>query len=304
MAMNARSAVIGSSLLIGWLFYPACTARPPSEKIDWALLPPVESRVMTKVGTLSLMARLSISPFLLLLFCSACGFDQPPAKDSSLPASPAQGKTAASPEQGKPAPSAPSKPEPPAPQQEQQTITYATNPEKFAQLKPGEPAFNITNPRTAEEHFSVAVYADSHKQLDKAIEEYQKALELKPGWAIAHFRLAKDYDKKGRTDDAIAHWELATRYDPQFYLAYDFLAAAYQRQGNLKKAVEAYSALLKYPPAGLPAHYQLGLWYAELGDRQKAREHLESYRKLALNSKERESPRFQKAISQLRKLKQ
>lgn len=259
---------------------------------------------MTKAGRPTLFASASSGPFLLLLFCSACGSDQPPKQASPLPPSSEQSKTAqASPAQGKTAPSEASRPQPSAPQSEQETITYATNPERFAREKIAEAPFNITHPQTAEEHFNVAVYADNHKQLDKAIEEYQKALELKPDWAIVHFRLAKDYDKKGRMDDAIAHWEQATRYDPQLYVAYDFLSAAYQRQGNLKKAIEAYSALLKYPPAQMPAHYQLGLWYAELGDRQKAREHLESYRGLALNSQEQGSPRFQKAVRELQRLK-
>ena len=137
---------------------------------------------------------------------------------------------------------------------------------------------------------------------DEAIEEYKKALELKPGWAVVHFRLAMDYKRQGRADEAISEWEQAVRYDPQFYKAYDLLAAAYRRQGNLEKAIEAYSGLLKYPPAQLGAHYQMGFSYAQLGDRKKAREHLESYRELALKSKEHESPRFQKALRELQKL--
>jgi tetratricopeptide (TPR) repeat protein len=188
---------------------------------------------------------------------------------------------------------------------EGESITYATHPERFVKAQPTTPVqFNISDPKTAEEHFSVGVEADNHKQLDKAIEEYKKALELKPDWAVVHFRLAMDYNKEGRTDDAIAHWAQAVRYDPQFYKAYDLLAAAYRRQGNLEKAIEAYSGLLKYPPAQLGAHYQMGFSYAELGDRQKAREHLESYRELALKGKEQESPRFQKALRELQELKQ
>jgi tetratricopeptide (TPR) repeat protein len=187
---------------------------------------------------------------------------------------------------------------------EGESITYATHPERFVKAEPAPEMFTITDPKTPEEHFSVGVYADNRKQWDKAIEEYQKALELKPDWAIVHFRLAKDYYKEGRIDDAIAHWEQTTRYDPQFYKAYDLLAVAYRRQGNLKKAIEAYSGLLKYAPAQVGAHYQLGFSYAELGDRKKAREHLESYRELALKSKEHEGPRFQKALRELQELKQ
>lgn len=189
--------------------------------------------------------------------------------------------------------------------QDEAAISYAKNPDRFAKAQTYEAPFNITNPKTAQEHLNVAVNDDHHKEVEKAIAEYQKALELKPDWALAHFRLAQDYQKEGRTGDAIAHWEQATRYDSQFYSAYDQLAGAYQRQGNLKKAIEAYSALLKYPPAQMPAHYQLGFWYAQLGDRQKAQEHLQGYRALALesNSSEPKTERFQKALRELEKLK-
>jgi tetratricopeptide (TPR) repeat protein len=243
----------------------------------------------------------------LLLSCVACSSKQPANESQPLPSSADQGKTAqASGQQGKSTQTEVSKPQEPTQQHEQKTITYAKNPERFVRMETTEPAFNITNPKTAQEHFNVGVYDDNKQQLDKAIEEYQKALELQPDWALAHFRLAQDYQKKGRTDDAIVHWEQATRYDPQFYTAYDLLAGAYQRQGNLKKAIEAYSGLLKYPPAQMPAHYQLGLWYAELGDRQGAREHLQSYRELALKSgtDEPNSKRFRRALRELQKIEQ
>ena len=228
------------------------------------------------------------APFIPLLLWVACGTHQPAKEASSLPSSADQDKKAG---------------QPPVQQQQEKTITYATNPERFVKEKTYEPPFNITNPKTAQEHFNVGVNADNHQQLDRAIEEYQKALELKPDWALAHFRLAQDYNKQRRTDDAIAHWEKATHYDPQFYSAYDLLAGAYERQGNLRKAIQAYSGLLKYPAAQMMAHYQIGLWYAKLGDRQKAREHLESYWRLAGNTVEQQSPRFQKALQELEELK-
>jgi len=82
-------------------------------------------------------------------------------------------------------------------------------------------------------------------------------------------------------------------------------AGAYERKGNIPKAIEAYSGLLKYPPAQLPAHYQLGLWYAQIGNQKNARDHLEKYRHLAAAIRgERESPRFQIATRELKKLDQ
>jgi len=245
------------------------------------------------------------APLVLLSLCLACNSSKPAGQASSIPSSEQQ-SNAAKPEAAKTQEIQPTPAQQPTQKQEQPNITYAKNPERFVKMQPSEPTFNITDPKTAQEHFNVAVNDDHHDQLDKAIEEYQKALELKPDWALAHFRMAQDYQKLGRTDDAIKHWGQATKYDPQFYAAYDLLSAAYARQGNLKKAIESYSALLKYPPARMPAHYQLGMWYAELGDAQQARDHLEAYQELALKSKsvEVQSDRFQKASKELQKLKQ
>jgi tetratricopeptide (TPR) repeat protein len=242
--------------------------------------------------------------FLLLLFCIACNSHRQPKDTPASPSSAEQAKTVqpqpSQPQQASQQQAAVQQPT----HQQQKSISYAKNPERFVKMPTEEPPFNITNPKTAQEHFNVAVNDDHHNQIDKAIEEYQQALQLQPDWAVAHFRLAVDYQKQGRADEAIAHWELATRYSPQFYAAYDQLSAAYERQGNLKKAIEAYSALLNYPPARMPAHYQIGIWYAQLGERSKAKEHLETYRELALKSKSEElqSDRFQKASQELQKL--
>jgi tetratricopeptide (TPR) repeat protein len=187
---------------------------------------------------------------------------------------------------------------------DEESITYAKNPDRFAKVETNDPPFNITNPKTAQEHFNVGVNYDHLNRLDDAIREYKIAVRMQPNWAVAHDRIALDYQKQGKIDDAIAEWKETTKYDPQFYSAYDLLAGTYEHQGKIKQAIEAYSNLLRYPPAQIPAHYQLGLWYAQIGDRQQARSHLESYRELALKTKdEPQSDRFQTALQKLRELK-
>lgn len=231
------------------------------------------------------------------LFYAACTSKQPAEKAVSTSPSMKQGNTTQK---------NASKSQPGEPQKKEKTITYATNPERFVEEKLPPYKFNITNPKTAQEHFNVAVYEHTNKHLDRAIEEYKKALELKPDWAIAHFRLARAYQEKGNRDEAIAHWEKATLYDPRYYEAHFLLALAYKERGDAKKAIESYAKLLNYPPARMEAHYRLGLWYQDLGDGRKAREHLENYRQLALQSKskEYESERFQRALKDLEKLSQ
>lgn len=248
---------------------------------------------------------LRCAPLVFLTFSLACNSSKSNEKATSAPPSPEQRNTAQAEPQKQPAAEVPAAPKP-AEKQEQKSISYAKNPDRYVKMEPTPPVFNITDPKTAQEHFNVAVNDDHLNQFEKATAEYQKALDLQPNWALAHFRMAQDYEKLGRTDDAIAHWEQTTRCDPHFYLAYDLLSAAYARQGNLKKAIAAYSPMLNYAPAQMPAHYQLGIWYVQLGDTAHAREHLEAYREIAIKSRsiETQSDRFQKATQELAKLKQ
>ena len=251
-----------------------------------------------------------------LLLCVACSSNPPPRRASSLPRPVEQDKVASA--------GAPSQPQPPVNQNPPQpkptsphptankdkqpdSISYATNPERFVKKKAVEPPFNISDPKTADEHLSVAIFDDNKQQWDKAIEEYTKALELRPDWALAHFRLAKDYQRQGRADEAITQFQEATRSDPQYYEAYYHLALAYKDRGETRQAIQAYTKFMEYPNAGIKmlGQYQLGLWYEEIGEREQAIEHLESYRRLAVESKtaEPKSDRFRKALLELKKLK-
>lgn len=252
----------------------------------------------------------------ILLLCVACSSNPPPRRASSLPRPGEQDKTASAglppqpqpPVSQKPAQTKPTGRQTPANKDKQpDSVSYATNPERFAKEKTAEPAFNITDPKTADEHLSVAIFDDNTQQWDNAIEEYAKALELRPDWALAHFRLANDYERKGRAVEAIAQFQEATRCDPQYYEAYYHLARAYEDRGETRQAIQAYTKFMEYPNAGIRmlGEYQLGLWYEEIGEWDAAIEHLESYRRLAVQSKTAEphSDRFRKALLELKKLK-
>lgn len=252
----------------------------------------------------------------ILLLCVACSSNPPPRGASSLPRPEEQDKIASAgspsqpqpPQSQSPAQTKPTSQQPAAKQGKQSdAVSYATNPERFRKEEPLETALNIANPKTPDEHLSVAIFDDNKQQWDKAIEEYTKALELRPDWALAHFRLANDYQRKGRTDEAIGQFKEATRSDPQYYEAYYHLALAYKENGKTRQAIEAYTKFMEYPNAGIKmlGQYQLGLWYEEIGERDEAIEHLESYRRLAVQSKtsEPKSDRFRKALLELQKLK-
>lgn len=227
------------------------------------------------------MKKLSLSLFAICLFGAiSCGSKQP-----ASPAKTKQNSAAAT--------------------AAQTTIDSKNDPGRYVRTTPSPAPFKITNPKTAEEHFDVAVYQQMHHNLDTAIDEYKKAIALKPNWAIAHYRLGVLYDKKQNRDAAIAEWKEAIRADPHYLDAYNDLTVAYKERGDLRTASEYYEHLLEYPPARTMVHYRLGFWYKQLGDNQKAQDHLEKYIDLALNAKSKEAgtDRYQKAVGALKELK-
>jgi tetratricopeptide (TPR) repeat protein len=236
------------------------------------------------------LSTLIIGPFLVVT--SACSSKEAPVKTTSGAPVTQSNKTTTQAAQK---------------QKQEELITYSSHPERFTQKtkKPEPYKLNLPDPKTAQEHFTVAVYKHDRRDLDGAIDEYKKALALKPDWAIAHFRLARAYQEKGDIDAAMAQWKETTRADPHYYEAFTNLATAYKEKGDLKNAAESYEKVLEFPPSRMAVHYRLGFWYRDLGEKEKARQHLESYIDLALNGKSKEpgTDRYEKAVRALQALK-
>ena len=74
-------------------------------------------------------------------------------------------------------------------------------------------------------------------QLDAAIAEYRKAIELKPDFMMAHNNLGAAMMKLGRLDEAIAACTEAIRVQSDYKQAYNNLGLALKKKGDLAKAV-------------------------------------------------------------------
>ena len=56
-------------------------------------------------------------------------------------------------------------------------------------------------------------------ELDEAIAEFRKAIELDPNYALAHYRLGAALATKGLLDEAIAEFRKAIELDPNNAMA-------------------------------------------------------------------------------------
>ncbi|MBI2877843.1 MAG: tetratricopeptide repeat protein [Candidatus Tectomicrobia bacterium] len=119
-----------------------------------------------------------------------------------------------------------------------------------------------------------ALYAQ--KDLDGAVQEYRRAIELKPDYAEAHYHLGAALRDQGNLKGAIEAYRRAIELKPDYTEAHHGLGVALKARGNLKGAIEAYRRAIELKPDYAEAHYHLGIALKDKGNLQGA---IEAYRR-------------------------
>jgi len=164
------------------------------------------------------------------------------------------------------------------------------------------------------------------REIDKAIETYQRIIDVKPGEKKAHTGIAAAYFQLKQYPEAIKHFEELTRLSPAEPSPYINIGAIYNRMGEyqqalsiLRKAVQkdkksadafynmgiahkglnqlsmavtAYKQSVMLDPEMVDAHFNLGNVYLEMKNFSQA--HLSFSKSLEI------SPGFKKAINALK----
>jgi arylsulfatase A-like enzyme/Flp pilus assembly protein TadD len=106
---------------------------------------------------------------------------------------------------------------------------------------------------------------------DGAITDFQKTLEIQPGFAMAHRDLGIILLQKGRYEEAASHLEQAVSLGLAHARLYNFLGIAYSRTGRYQDAVKVYTRALGQEPNFAEAHLNLSYVYKKLNRPQQAR---------------------------------
>jgi tetratricopeptide (TPR) repeat protein len=106
----------------------------------------------------------------------------------------------------------------------------------------------------------------SHKDYDKAIEQWREAIRLDPSLARAHHDLGMALRGKGQTAEAIPLLQKAVHLDPKNGTAYADLGDALQEQNDLDGALAAYQAALALVPKSAPVRNNLGYVFVKKGN--------------------------------------
>jgi len=104
------------------------------------------------------------------------------------------------------------------------------------------------NVRAANAHNNLGSVYRKKGWTDQAIEEYQRAIRLKPDFGYAHYNLANAYDDLGLTDQAIDHFQFALRLKPLRPEVHNNLGIAYVKKGWIDKAIEQFEAAVRMDP--------------------------------------------------------
>jgi tetratricopeptide (TPR) repeat protein len=100
----------------------------------------------------------------------------------------------------------------------------------------------------ADAHFKLGVALAQKGQVDEAMVHYQKTLEIQPDHADVLYNLGVILAEKGLTDEAIAHFRKALEIRPDFPNADNNLGVALAKKGLVDEAIAHWRMTIKVDP--------------------------------------------------------
>jgi serine/threonine-protein kinase len=122
----------------------------------------------------------------------------------------------------------------------------------------------------AEAHASLGYIQHLDWNWAEAAREFQRALDLNPGYAVAHHWNSTYLADIGRFDEAIAEGLRAQELDPYSLIIIRDLGLAFSFARRYEEAVKQYRKALELDPDFAPARAFLGIAYTLLGDHERA----------------------------------
>lgn len=106
--------------------------------------------------------------------------------------------------------------------------------------------------------------------VDEAIERLSDAIRLRPEYLEAHCNLGNIYASDERYEEALAEFKVALSLNPGSALVHNNLGNVYAEQEKLPEAIREFQEAVKLDPDHLPARSSLGTLYARQGRHEEA----------------------------------
>jgi Flp pilus assembly protein TadD len=114
-------------------------------------------------------------------------------------------------------------------------------------------------------HNNLGIVYMRQGNIDKAIEHYTKALQIKYNLPKTHNNLGNAYARQGKIDMAIAHYTAALQINPDFAGAHNNLGNALAGQGKIEEAILHLSRSQELQPDFAEPAFNLGNLLAQQG---------------------------------------
>ena len=116
---------------------------------------------------------------------------------------------------------------------------------------------------------------ERHGEAVKALELFQKAIELDPKRTSVYESIGWYYLHKGQYEEAIKHWRKALAINPDLPGMHNNIARALMGLGRQTAAIEELEKDIRISPRAGTSHFLLGQLYLKGKEYEKAREHYE-----------------------------
>lgn len=102
-------------------------------------------------------------------------------------------------------------------------------------------------------------------EIDKAIEEFNRAIGIKYDDVKVHNNLGFAFAKKGLFDESIKAYENALKIDPDSAITHNNIGVSYKEMGQLDKAINSFKKAVQINNNYGPGHFNLAVAYEENG---------------------------------------
>ena len=134
----------------------------------------------------------------------------------------------------------------------------------------------LIKPDHADAFCNIAIAEQKKGNLDSAIKGYKKAIEINPVHATAYYNMGVTHKAKGDLETAINYYVKAIEIQPSYAEAYFNMGNALEETGEVDKAIECYKQALRIKPDYAKSYFNIGNALRKKGEADKA---IDSYKK-------------------------
>jgi tetratricopeptide (TPR) repeat protein len=142
------------------------------------------------------------------------------------------------------------------------------------------------SPKRADVYHSLGIIAMERGDFEQAISSWQKVLEINPRMPGVHNSIARALMGLGRHDEAIKELQEDVRISPESVDSHFLLGQAFLQQQNYDKAKMYYERTIELQSDHLNAYYGLSTACARLKQSDKAKEYRAIFTKLRADTRE------------------